>query len=264
MSNSPHPEFNYLPVTSWRYLPSTGSTNNDAIMWANEHAPDMALVVADQQTKGRGRADHTWVTNPGGALAFSLVLRPTQVEIPFINRFTALAALALVRALKNVYHLTAQIKWPNDVLLMNKKVAGILVETQWDEHDTNAIVLGMGVNVSSGSIPILKGFRIQPTCVEESFGEKIDRWQLLGQILTEIIAIRRIMPTSQFISLWNASLAFRGKSVTIHAPSGKSQQAIVLDVSENGSLLVKREDEIPLEIFAGELEVSYNLNHGRD
>ncbi|MEN4100610.1 MAG: biotin--[acetyl-CoA-carboxylase] ligase, partial [Anaerolineaceae bacterium] len=115
-----------LPVSELRYFDSIGSTNDEALRWAEQGAPDAALVVADTQTAGRGRMDRRWVTRPGVALAFSLALRPTPVEASALGLFSPLGALAVAAALRENYGLLAEVKWPNDVLLERRKCCGIL------------------------------------------------------------------------------------------------------------------------------------------
>src|SRR5512147_2731704 len=119
-----------LPLGDVRYFDSIGSTNNEALAWAAGGARDMSLVIADEQMAGRGRLDRKWYTPKGTALAFSLILRPTAEEKPFLTRIVGLAALAVADALRT-RGLVVLIKWPNDVLLEGRKVAGILVESVW-------------------------------------------------------------------------------------------------------------------------------------
>src|SRR5512138_3442617 len=113
-----------LPLGDVRYFDSIGSTNNEALAWATSGAKDLSLVIADEQTAGRGRLDRKWFTPKGTALAFSLILRPAAEDQPFLMRIVGLAALAVADALRT-RGLAAQIKWPNDVLLEGRKVAGI-------------------------------------------------------------------------------------------------------------------------------------------
>ena len=115
-----------LPLGGLRYFDSIGSTNDEALAWARAGAPDYSLVVADTQTAGRGRLQRRWVTNPGAALAFSLVLWPAPQERQCLPRFSPLGAVAVRQALAVVFGLPAEIKWPNDVLLGRCKVAGVL------------------------------------------------------------------------------------------------------------------------------------------
>ena len=102
-------------IPDLRWLVETTSTMDDAARWAAEGAPDGALVLADTQTAGRGRLQRTWVTRPGSALAFSLILRPRPSEMGRVEFFSPLAGLALSDALAEMGG-DAQIKWPNDVM----------------------------------------------------------------------------------------------------------------------------------------------------
>ena len=119
-----------LPLAGVRAVQQTGSTNDDALLLATQGALDGWLVLAEEQTQGRGRSQRRWVTATGPALAFSLLLRPSALEQAYIGRFTALGALSVQQVLSEL-GLSAQIKWPNDVLVNGKKVCGVLAETLW-------------------------------------------------------------------------------------------------------------------------------------
>jgi BirA family biotin operon repressor/biotin-[acetyl-CoA-carboxylase] ligase len=247
-------------IKAWRYLESTGSTNADALAWAVDGAPDMALISAEHQSEGRGRDDRKWVTNPGSGLAFSLIVRPTKKEYKYINRFTALAAIALGRVLKRYYGITAQVKWPNDVLIHGKKVAGILVEVNWEGEKPTAVVIGVGVNVTSASLPPEEGLNFPATCIEAEVDDQVDRTLLLRSLIKEIARLRRHMTSPGLIKTWNRFLAFKNTKVRLHHLSGSVEQVTIQGVSDDGSMQIKdSNDEIRL-INAGELEISYNQN----
>ena len=141
-----------VPIGELRYFDSIGSTNDEALTWASQGATDLSMVIADEQTAGRGRSRRKWFTPPGSALAFSLILRPSKVELVFPTRITGLGALALTDALLPI-GLAPKIKWPNDILIKGRKVAGILVESVWSGDVLLASILGMGVNVLKASTP---------------------------------------------------------------------------------------------------------------
>ena len=105
-----------LPLGALRYFDSIGSTNDEALAWAANDASDLSIVVANEQTAGRGRLDRPWFTPPSTALAFSLIRRPTADEIPFLSRTVGLAALSIADTI-GMLGLAPQIKWPNDILL---------------------------------------------------------------------------------------------------------------------------------------------------
>ena len=140
-----------LPLGPLRYLEQAGSTNDEAVNWADAGAPDLALVIADEQTAGRGRHGRRWFTPPGSALAFSLVLRDNlwtgtlesspQAFQMVLSRLTALGAIAVSQALRQSLGLESQIKWPNDILLDRRKVSGVLTEAQWLGNQPIAIIL---------------------------------------------------------------------------------------------------------------------------
>ena len=142
-----------LPLGGLIYFEHVGSTNDIALKWADEGGRDFSLVIANEQTAGRGRNGRSWQTPPDSALALSLLLLPNNRETKNISLFTGLGALALVTTLEKNYTLKAEIKWPNDILVHGKKLAGILVETSWIGEEIQGIVLGMGVNIHSSAIP---------------------------------------------------------------------------------------------------------------
>lgn len=172
-----------------RYFPSIGSTNDEALAWAAAGAPDFSLVLADEQTSGRGRMGRKWHTPPHSALAFSLILRPQKREQDSVGLFSGLGALALVDALHSI-EIDARIKWPNDVLIRRKKVAGILVETVWLGSEVESVILGMGVNVSPEALPAGDALNFPAICVDETAARPVSREHLLSLLLTAL-SLRR-------------------------------------------------------------------------
>jgi len=251
------PYLDPLPLSAWQFHPVATSTNDLALAWAQAGAPDGALVVADEQTAGRGRGERRWMTQPGGALAFSLILRPTPREAACVPRFTALAALGLVAALAKL-GLPAQVKWPNDVLLAGKKVAGVLVEADWQGGELNALVVGMGVNVAHASIPPDDKLRYPATSVEGALGEPLDRWALLREVLHAMLSYRRILTEPAFIDLWNEHLALRGDWVSFRLADGDTQRMKVLEVLPDGRLKLETAEGDVLNALAGEIQMAYN------
>lgn len=246
-----------LHLGGWQYHPCVGSTNDLALAWAKRGAPDWSLVLADTQTAGRGRAGRQWVTQPGSALAISLVLRPTPAEEAHIPRFTALAALGLVRTLAP-RGLRAKLKWPNDVLLAGQKAAGVLVEADWQGERLDALVVGMGVNVTPESVPEPDLLRYPAISVSDIYGAPVDRWELLRDILLEIMALRRSLPEETFLEAWNNALAFRGDWVRFRQPGGVPQRVKILRVDSEGGLLYETREGHTESALAGEILMAYN------
>ena len=239
-----------IALGGFRYFETTGSTNDIALEWASKGALDLSLVVADEQINGRGRSGRQWFTLSGAGLAFSLVLRPIETERRQIARFSGLAALALVNVLKN-HAISAQIKWPNDVLIRRKKVAGILTETVWLGTEIESLVLGMGVNVLPGSLPPGEILNYPATSLETELldnpgssagGAGLSRFQLLKDLLSELIDLRKNLASDGFLEAWQTALAFRGENVHIWQGHSHSYTAELLGLASDGSLRVRLPD----------------------
>jgi BirA family biotin operon repressor/biotin-[acetyl-CoA-carboxylase] ligase len=122
-----------------------GSTNDEALEWAAAGAPEGAAVTADQQTQGRGRWSRGWHSPPGRSISLSVVLRPGGAVASLL---TTVLGVAVAEALEEAAGVTCGIKWPNDVVVDGRKVAGILVESRSSGPTVDAVVAGIGVNVS--------------------------------------------------------------------------------------------------------------------
>lgn len=218
-----------------RFFDSIGSTNDEALAWASSSAPDFSLVIADEQASGRGRMGRAWFTPPGAALAFSLVLRPKGAEREKVGLFSGLGALALVDALQ-AFGIAAQVKWPNDVLIRGKKVAGILAETVWLGTEVDSVVLGMGVNVSPDSVPPPEGLNYPATCVQTEAREPISRIDLLKTLLQAIQRRRAVLAAETFLRDWESALAFRGETVRVWVSDADTLTGQLLGLEPDGGL----------------------------
>ena len=243
-----------LHWVAWQYHPVVESTNDIALGWAKKDAPDWGLVIADQQTAGRGRGDRRWVTRPGSALAISLVMRPSPRERQMLPRFTALAALGLVEVLGDL-GLQAEIKWPNDVLLDGKKAAGVLVETEWRGDDLAALVVGLGVNVLPESLPAADQLRSPAISVAQALGKPVDRWALLVELVGAMKALRPSLTLDDFVLAWNKHLAFRGEVKSITLPGGIVEDCKIIGITPEGALRVRDCRGGQVEMVSGEIEM---------
>lgn len=227
-----------LPIPDIRFFDSIGSTNDEALAWAEAGAANGSLVVAEQQTKGRGRLGRTWVTNPGSALAFSMVLRPSPNEIEHIGLFSPLAGLAVCLALQGL-GLPAEIKWPNDVLLARRKTCGILAESSWRGNSLEGVVVGIGINVAPDSIPPAAKLQFPATCIEDHLGHPVDRGKLLSQVLSEFFDWRKVLSSREFFQAWEERLAFKGETVHLANIGAESLTGTLVGVDENGNLRLR-------------------------
>jgi BirA family biotin operon repressor/biotin-[acetyl-CoA-carboxylase] ligase len=237
-----------------RFFTSIGSTNDEALAWASCGAPDFSLVVADEQTSGRGRMGRSWFTPPGAALAFSLVLRPQGVECQKVGLFSGLGALALVDALK-AHGIVAQVKWPNDVLIGRRKVAGILVETVWLGTEVDSVVLGMGVNVSPDSVPPPEMLNYPATCLQTEAANPIPRALLLKTLLEAIQRRRATLASETFLRHWESALAFRGETVRVWVSDADTLTGQLLGLEADGGLRLGLSDGSQRVIRSGEVRL---------
>ena len=243
-----------LPLGAFRYYETIGSTNNEALAWASQGAPDFSLILADEQTSGRGRMDRKWFTPPYSALAMSLILRPTAIERAHPARTTGLLALSLAESLLKL-SLVPQIKWPNDVLLAGRKVAGILVESTWMGTELDALVLGMGVNVLNASVPPADQLSFPATSIETELGHPIERIKLLKDILLRVLDWRPNLGTEAFLNAWEGSLAFRGQQVQVEAGSGNHVIGELLGLDTEGGLRLQDEHGKSVTVQFGEVRL---------
>jgi BirA family biotin operon repressor/biotin-[acetyl-CoA-carboxylase] ligase len=243
-----------LTLGGLRFFTAAGSTNDEALAWAARGAPDFSLVVADEQTSGRGRMGRAWFTPPGSALAFSLILRPNPAEREQIGRFSGLGALALVQALRG-YGLTAQVKWPNDVLVQRCKVAGILVETVWSGDEIDSLVLGMGVNVYPASLPPPESLTFPAACLQSATLAILSREALLKDILSALVALRAGLASSAFLEAWQDALAFRGEPVQVWQGSAAPLRGEVQGLQADGALLIKNSSGETQVVHFGEVHL---------
>ena len=243
-----------IPLGDVKYFDSIGSTNNEALAWATSDAKDLSVVIADEQTAGRGRLDRKWFTPKGTALAFSLILHPTAEEKPYLTRMVGLAALAVVDALQT-RGLIAQIKWPNDVLLNGRKVAGILVESVWSSEEVDCLVIGIGMNILKGAVPPNGSLQFPATSLEESLGPDVEREEILHDILAGIIALRPHIGSDSFIASWEKVLAFRGEQVQVEEGDGNQITGRLLGLEYDGSLRLSDEQSNSLTVRFGDVRL---------
>ena len=227
-----------IPLGGLRTFSQAGSTNDMALAWAADGAPNLSLVYAEEQTSGRGRGSHRWITPPGTALAFSLVLRPFPGEAQSVPLFSGLGALAVCEAL-GMRRLHPEIKWPNDVLLNRRKVCGILAEAVWLGDKVDSVVLGIGLNVKPVAVPPSEQLYFPATCVEAEMGKEVDRLGLLKDILQALLYWRSLLTKDVFSHAWEKHLAFCGEQVEIRTDDTPSRTGIVEGLERDGSLRLR-------------------------
>lgn len=240
---------------AWRHLPSTGSTNDEAAAWARAGAPAGAVVVADEQTKGRGRLGRRWHSPPGESLYFSVVLRPPLPphRVPPLTLAAGVAvAEALVEALAPSPASPA-LKWPNDVLVDGKKVAGILTEMSADLDRVHHLVVGIGVNLNARAFP--DEIAAIATSVAIARGEPVSRADFAAGLCArlEYWVDRFVAEGAPAIAVaWKQHARFFGTRVRVTA--GRDVvEGVAEDLDDDGALRLRLDDGRATRIVAGEV-----------
>ncbi len=238
------------------YLKSVSSTNDYAWNLALEGAKHGLVVVADQQTGGRGRLGRSWMSPPGMNLAFSLVLRPSLPpgDIPLLSLVTAVALFSCLKT--EIPHLT--IKWPNDLYCGDRKLAGILSEMRLKGRETDFVIVGIGVNVNTMSDDWPLELRSTAISMRQAVDEIFDLSELLQKFLSSFHSWYECYLSHGFHGQIPQILAKNsylfGKRVTI-AINGRTIQGRAGNIDEYGRLFVYDDREICWPVVAGEATV---------
>jgi BirA family transcriptional regulator, biotin operon repressor / biotin---[acetyl-CoA-carboxylase] ligase len=247
-----------LPIPDARYFDVISSTNDEALHWVSAGARDGCLVVADQQTKGRGRLGRRWVTHPESALALSLVIIPSKEEQEHLGLFSPLGALAICEALEETLGLEPEIKWPNDVLLHRQKAAGVLVEAAWLGETLQGVIVGIGLNVHPEAVPPADEVIFPAISVEQAAGHTVDRWGLLHAILSSLFRLRTKIGSTAFLESWDTRLAFRDEWVRITGTSQPASEEVtgqVVGIDPTGSLILRTHGGKLVPVNVGDVQL---------
>jgi len=228
--------------------PSLPSTNDVARRKARQGAKEGTVIVAEEQTAGRGRIKRRWLS-PRGSIALSIILYPPLAYLPSL---IMVASLAVARSIEQVTNLKAQIKWPNDVLLNDKKICGILVESDVRGNKVDYAVIGIGINVN---LKLSDFPRIAPlaTSLSREMGSDVPRLKIIRGLLAEAEKLYLALPDGDSVfKQWRERLVTLGKEVQVS--SGKAvHKGIAESVAADGSLLLRRPDGSLLKIVAGDV-----------
>src|SRR5215207_9410753 len=228
-----------------------GSTNDVIRRQARAGHPEGLVILADQQTAGRGRLGRAWAAPPGSSLLLSLLLRPSWLAPTDVFSLTMLASVALCEAVEQATPVHAALKWPNDLLLpvrtaagpALRKAAGILSEIELDGDQIAWVVIGIGVNVDWSPTGIVDGRDLAEvaTSVGAAAGQPIERLPLLRALLERLDARYAALRGGDHANLfecWRGRLTTLGQPVQISLPHGELR-GIAEDVERTGALRVR-------------------------
>lgn len=233
------------------YLRSVDSTNRYARELAARGAAEGTLVVADEQTAGRGRRGRGWLSPAGEGVFMSLILRP-QAHPSQVAGLSLQAALATARAIASVTGLDARIKWPNDIVCGGKKVCGMLLEMNADEQSVRDVVAGIGINVHQRDFPP----EIAQTAASLDLltGTSVNRAALVRAFLQEFETVSSMAQAGTLMDAYRKCSATLAQRVQVIAPSG-TFTGTALEVTDSGSLIVLDEQGQRREVLAADVSV---------
>ncbi len=231
---------------------STTSTMDDAFALGMAGCPDGTIVCAETQSQGRGRLGRKWMSPKEKGLYFSLVLRPdfALTQMPYM---TLMSAVALAQAFETTCDLKVSIKWPNDILVDGKKLAGILTEMRAEMDQVKLVVIGIGINVNSNT----KELSENATSVKIEMKKQVDRIVLLQNILErlefwyEALQKKGIKP---IMTQWKKRCGTLGQRVRVHQ-AAQMIEGVAYDLGSDGSLLIRQDTGKVHKHIAGDVEV---------
>ena len=227
-----------------------GSTNDAAASLADEGAPEGCVVAANAQSSGRGRLGRSWVSPPGAGLYVSAVLRPRREALPLV---TIAAGVAVAEGVQAASGLNPCVKWPNDVYIGSRKLAGILAEGGSSTGGADHVVLGFGINLRPAAFP--PDVAVRATSIESELGRAVDRGLVLAECLAALANRYRALEagaSEDVISAWRVRAAEHlGKPVEWDAGRG-ALRGTAHDIDARGALLVRVDDEI-VRVISGEV-----------
>lgn len=237
-----------------RIIARTESTQNEAAAWAQHGAADGAVIIAEEQTGGRGRQGKSFHSPAGKGIWMSLILRP-QIPLQFTPQLTLLSAVALCRAMKRMTEVDLGIKWPNDILYEDKKVCGILTESSAEDERLVHVIAGVGISVNLEEHDYPEELRSKVTSLKIASGKEIDRASLLAECLFELEQLYKLYVEQGFApirTLWEAQSVTIGRSLSVTTPNG-IVSGVAQGLDDSGALIVLGEDGCYRKIFSGDV-----------
>ena len=237
------------------YYDAVESTNLLAIELAQQGTPEGTVVLADKQLSGRGRGTRSWHSPAGVGIYCSVVLRPTTSPAK-AQLITLMAGVSIVKAIALRTGLSPRVKWPNDILINDKKVAGILLESMISGAQIGHSVLGFGVNVNNGPADLPENLRMKVSSLLMELKKPVDRSTLLIEIFSELERLYHIFQHEDFpiiLEQWRRYSSTLGQRVRIWQKD-QATVGIAVDLTEDGGLLVRLEGGKQIVIHAGDVE----------
>ncbi|OPA81474.1 biotin--[acetyl-CoA-carboxylase] ligase [Paenibacillus selenitireducens] len=240
-----------------KILDSTPSTQIVAQELAEQGAPEGTLVIAEEQTSGRGRMGRPFYSPSGKGIWMSLVLKP-QTSLQFTPQLTLLAAVALCRSLQRVVPISIGIKWPNDLLVGTRKICGILLESSTEDERVRYAIAGIGISANLDVEDYPEYLKDIATSLKIESGAKVDRTAIITEFLAEFETLYQLYHEQGFAPiriLWEALSISLHRPITIHTLQGKVT-GIAEELDDSGALWITDEFGEKRKIFSGDVEIN--------
>ena len=231
------------------YYPKLASTMDIAKREARRGAVEGTVIIAGEQSAGRGRIKRTWLT-PEGGIALSIILRPGVHYLPSLIMLTS---LAVVRSLRKVTGLESQIKWPNDVLINGRKVCGVLVESEVQGDTVSYANIGIGINANF-RVSDFPEIPSTATSLSDELERDVSRLEIIRCFLVEVEKLYLTLPGGGAVyEEWRDSLVTLGREVQVKWEGNIVCEGVAESVARDGSLLLRLSDGTLKKIVAGDV-----------
>lgn len=243
-------------------LPEVASTNTFGMELASKGSPEGTAIIAETQTRGKGRLGRTWIS-PKGNLYLSVILRP-DIPLHKAPLITLMGAVAIASAINAACNIRPSIKWPNDIFVSNKKVGGLLTEMSAEQDRIKHIVLGIGIDVNMDLAVLPPEVRAQTTTLALESGQRVDRTQLLRHILASLEEWYQVYLRNDagVLSEWEKFNMTIGNRVMVSG-QGDVLEGLAQGIDSEGRLILRLDDGSLKQVAAGDVTLKPNQNSNK-
>jgi BirA family biotin operon repressor/biotin-[acetyl-CoA-carboxylase] ligase len=235
------------------YCDEIESTNTELLTGKQQYKKNGTVFLAEKQLAGKGRKDRVWQSAKGLNLTFSILFTKEAVAELNVIYLNFAASLAVAEAIENLYQLKTELKWPNDVLINRKKIAGILIQTTVKASSVERVVIGIGINLNQ--LTFNGEFKLLPTSLKLELGSDIGRENILAEILNKLeeLLIELEKNPTNIMNDWRSKCKMIGDKITI-TENDDTKSGIFEDIDDDGFLILKRNNAIE-KIHFGDVSI---------
>jgi BirA family biotin operon repressor/biotin-[acetyl-CoA-carboxylase] ligase len=238
-------------------LPVVTSTMDVARQEINNGAPEGTAIIAERQTTGHGRLKRTWITTSGN-IAVSIIIYPPK---KYLQSLIMLGSLAVANAIQNATGIKCQLKWPNDIMIRDKKVCGILIETKTHIDRLDYAILGIGINVNMKTLEYPE-LMSQATSLSQETDKPVSRVKLLRQLFIEMERLYSGLLSGKSLYVdWKRGLTTLGKAVRIQS-GDNTLEGTAESVNIDGSLMLRLVEGSLIRITIGDVSLREQQEKG--